>query len=61
MRFVSKDVEFYCASFDIRQKFVGRCPPTQTPTQKLKSVFSMFASQEIASSLVSLEKIFEAL
>ena len=37
------------------------CPPTQTPTQKLKSVFSMFASQEIASSLVSLEKIFEAL
>ena len=33
------------------------CPPTQTPTQKLKSVFS----QEICSNLVSKEMIFEAL
>ena len=36
-------------------------PPTQTPTQNFKVVFSMFDSQEIRSSLVSFEKIFEAL
>ena len=34
--------------------------PTQTPTQNLKSRFSMFTSQEIGSRLVSLEMIFEA-
>ena len=37
------------------QKFVGDCPPTQTPTQKLISGFSIFSSEEIGSSLVSLE------
>ena len=34
---------------------------TQTPTQKLKSGFLMFSSQEIGSSSVSLEIIFQAL
>ena len=34
-------------------KFVGRCSPTQTPTQKFKSGFSIFSSQEIRSSLES--------
>ena len=61
MRLVSKDAKFYCASFDKDEKFVGRCPPTQTPTQKLKSEFFKFRSQEISSSLVSSEMIFEAL
>ena len=35
--------------------------PTQTPTKKLKSGFSIFSSQEIGSSLVSFQMIFEAL
>ena len=47
----SKDVE----------KFARGCPPTQTPTQKLKSVFSTFSSQITGSSSVSLEIIFYAL
>ena len=38
-----------------------RCPHTQTPTQKLKTKFLMLRSQEIGSSLVSFEMIFEAL
>ena len=59
--FISKDVEFYCASFDIYEKFAGACPPTQTPTQKLKSWFSMSSSQGIASSLISFEMIFRVL
>ena len=58
IRFASKDVEFYCASFDIYEKFAGECPPTQTPTQKLKSEFLKFSLQEISSSLVPLEMIF---
>ena len=33
---VSKDAEFYCASFHICQNFAASCPPTQTPTQILK-------------------------
>ena len=44
----SKDVE----------KFARGCPPTQTPTQKLKSVFSTISSQKTGSSSVSLEIIF---
>ena len=52
---LSKDVDFSCASFDICEKFVASCPPTQTPTQKLKIRFSRFSSQEIGSSFVSLE------
>jgi len=35
--------------------------PTQTPTQKFKIRFSIFSSQEIVSSLVPLEMIFQAL
>ena len=34
---ISKDTEFYCASLDVCENFVGGCPPTQTPTQKLKN------------------------
>ena len=51
---ISEDVEFYCASFDICEKFARWCPPTQTPTQKLKSGFLRSSSQEVGSSLVSL-------
>ena len=58
---VSKDVDFFRASFDICEKFVPSCPLTQTPTQKLKSGFSTSNSQGIASSLVSFQMIFEAL
>ena len=36
-------------------------PPTQTPTQKLKSGFSMLSSQRTGLSLISFELIFEAL
>ena len=38
---------------DPYEKFVGKRPPTQTPTQKFKIEFSIFTSQEIGSSLVS--------
>ena len=58
---ISEDVEFYCASFEIFEKFVGECPSTQTPTQKLWSQFLKFSSEKISSSWVSLEMIFEAL
>ena len=30
---LSKDVKFFCASFELCEKFVASCPPTQTPTQ----------------------------
>ena len=36
-------------------------PPTQTPTQKLESKFSMFSCQDNDSSLVSSKMIFGAL
>ena len=39
----------------------GGCPPTQAPTQKLKSVFSILSSQETGSSSVSSKMIFGAL
>ena len=58
---IPKDVEFFCASFDVCHKFARGCPPTRTPTQKLKSGFLRFSSQEIGSSLISLWMIFEAL
>ena len=58
---VSKDAKFYCASFGSYEKFVGECPPTQTPTQMLKSVFSILSSQETGSSSVSSKMIFGAL
>ena len=47
---VSKDVEFFCASFDICEKFATSCSLTQTPTQKFKIEFSIFSSHEIGSS-----------
>ena len=37
------------------------CPPTQTPTQKLKYEFSTLKSQEISSILISFLMIFKAL
>ena len=37
------------------------CPPTQAPTQMLKSEISLLDSQEIGSSLVSFQMIFVAL
>ena len=46
---------------DLGHKFARGCPPTQTPTQKLKSGFLKFISQEIGSSLVLLQMIFGAL
>ena len=52
-RLVSKDIKFSCASFGLCLKFVARCPPSQTPTQKFEIEFSIFTSQEIGSSLVS--------
>ena len=57
MSWASKDVEFSCASFDLYLKFVGRCPPTPTPTQMLKREFSVFNSQGIDSSSVSFQMI----
>ena len=61
MKLVSKDVTFSGASFGLYEKFVEGCPPTQTPTQMLKSVFSMISFQEIGPILVSFQMIFEAL
>ena len=56
-----KDVEFSCASFYSYEKFVAPCPPTPTPSQKLKIGFPKTSSQEIGSSLVSFGMIFQAL
>ena len=61
MSWASKDVEFSCASFDPYLKFVGRCPPTPTPTQMLKREFPVFNSQGIDSSSVSFQMILKAL
>ena len=38
---------------------IKKSSPTKTTTQKLKSGFSMFSSQEIYSSLLSFEMILE--
>ena len=46
----------------VRLKAAGHfCPPTQTPTQKSKTGFSMLFSRGIVSSLESFRMIFEAL
>ena len=58
MTFISKDVEFSFAYFDIFEKFARGCPLTQTPTQKFKSGISIFNSQGMGSTLVSLRMIF---
>ena len=58
---ISEDLEFSCASIDLYENFARGCPPTQTPTHKLKSRFSTLSSQEICSRSVSFEMIFQAL
>ena len=58
---VSKDAEFNFASFDMYEKFVQGCPPTQTPTQKFQNEFSVSVSQGNIDILVSFERIFQAL
>ena len=60
-RLVSKDVEFYCASFDISEKFVASCPPMDTPTQKVKNEFSGRNSQGIYPNLDYFGMILKAL
>ena len=47
-------------SFDLYETFARGYPHTQTPTQKLKSRFSMTSSQDIGSSSVSFQMIFQA-
>ena len=59
--FISKDVEFYCASFDISEKFVASCAPTDTPTRKLKNEFSGRNSQGISPNLEYFGMILKAL
>ena len=41
------------ASFEPYEKFAGGRPPTETPTQKLKSGFVTLSSQKIGSVYVS--------
>ena len=45
---------------DLYEKFTRWCPPTQTPTQKLKNGFSMLISQEIRSSLIPFKWFFSS-
>ena len=54
-------MEFFSASLDVFEKVLSGNAPTQTPTQNIKSVYSVFSSQEMSSSLISFEMIFEAL
>ena len=61
MRPVSKDVEFYCASFDMSEKFVASCPPTGTPTRKPKIEFFDRNFQGIDPNLGSFGIILKAL
>ena len=49
--YIQSDVEFYGESFDMREKFVAACPPTETPTRKLKNEFSGRNSQGIDPNL----------
>ena len=49
------------ALFDLYEKFARWFPPTQTPTQEFKSGISLFSSQGMDSTLVSLRMIFKAL
>ena len=58
---VSKDAQFNFASFDMYEKFVQDCPPTQTPTQKFQNEFLRSGSHGIIDILVSIEMIFQAL
>ena len=60
-RLISKDVEFYCASFDISEKFVASCAPMDTPTRKLKNEFSGRNSQGIYPNLEYFLMILKAI
>ena len=60
-RLASKDVEFYCASFDISEKFVASCALIGTPTRKLKNEFFGRNSQEIHPNLEYFGMILKAL
>ena len=60
-RLKSKDVEFYCASFDISEKFVASCAPMDTPTRKLKNEFSGRNSQGIYPNLEYFLMILKAI
>ena len=59
--YIQSDVEFYCASFDISEKFVASCPPMDTPTRKLKNEFSGRNSQGIYPNLEYFGMILKAL
>ena len=58
---MSEDVKFYCASFDISEKFVASCAPMDTPTPKLKNEFSGRNSQGIYPNLEYFGMILKAL
>ena len=49
--YIQSDVEFYGESFDMSKKFFAACPPTETPTRKLKNEFSGRNSQGIDPNL----------
>ena len=59
--YIQSDVEFYGEYFDMSEKFVAACPPTETPTQKLKSKFSGRNSQGIDPNLEYFWMISKAL
>ena len=59
--YIQSDVEFYCASFGISEKFVASCPPMDTPTQKLKNEFSGRNSHGIYPNLEYFWTILKAL
>ena len=58
---VSKDVQCSNTSFDLYRKFVARCIPTLSPTQKSKHGFSALKSQGIGTIFISSWMISEAL
>ena len=60
-KLVSKDVKFYCASFDNSEKFVASCALMGTPTRKLKNEFSGRNSQEIYPNFKYFGMILKAL
>ena len=58
---VSKEAQSNCATFDIYEKFVAGCLPTQTPTQKFQNEFLISESHGIVDILLSFELIFQTL
>ena len=61
MRKCSLGRHWYQKMWNFLKKFVASFPVTQTPTQMLKSGFSVLSSQEIGSRLISFQMIFESL